>query len=1122
MKLYRFILSGVFCFGSLLALGQSYPSHSVLSEGSWYRMAFDRSGVCKVSVADVPGLSGAECDKVGVYGNGGGLMDMLNSAERPNDLKQIAISMHDLNGNGRMDGSDYLLFYAEGADIWKYNATEGTMEHQRHPYAKYNYYYITPNSNAAPKRIATGTAGEANVGTISRYTSTALIDNDVLNTHSTGQIWVGEKFTTTTPSRTFTLTLPGVSSGTQLRVRAAMASVSTGAAQFTLACGSSTQTATCNENRPYVTMKRTLPASTATVTFTVTYTPTESLSTGYLDYIELNGTTPLAYRGSQTEVYNMEHIGEGNVATFSVGSSTSTMRVWDVSRNDSVVEMALSRNGSTATFKNQTESVGHYVIFDGGYISPARTTQLSNQDLHGESGADLVIVTNPSFITQSQEIANQHLIYDGLSTLIVTPEKVWNEFSSGKQDPMGIREMLRMFYKRAESGDGTTAPRYLLLFGCGNYDNKDILGNGLPQVLTCQSEESFTDEGPSYSTDDLFGYLDDGERGSQNESLEVSIGRLPARNAAEADHLVDKIKRYLEKSDLRKSEIRGDWRNYITLLADDADPSSPGDTIFATSSEHIAEKVNQLYPQFNIDKIYADSYVQQSSAIGSYYPDVNNALRQRMDYGCLLFNYIGHGSVEYIGTERYIEGSDIENYKNHDQLALFVTSTCRYGQFDKITITSGSEKLLNADGGAIGVITATRPIGHIEKFDMDICVNAITPGLTIGDALRLAKNTTSVSHSFVLLGDPALKLSLPENEVTVKEINGEEVTPGECDSAEVLSKVTVKGEVKDGDGVKLTNFNGTLFTTVYDRPTSTQTQANDNDGTEVHFTQQNSIIYRGRTEVRDGEYEYSFVIPRDVSSRYAKVKLSHFAKSDDERCASGSYGNLMVGGFNQEADLTECRPQIDLYINDSTFHDGGITDENPTIYARLSDKVGINAVGSGIGHNITAVLDGNANSEITLNDFYETDLADSRCGRVVYGLSNLTPGMHTLTLKAWNIYNYSNTATITFCVHSDDSITVGRCYAYPNPARTSTMLHIEHNHIDEIEDITIDILSSVGQTIRTLQAQAMEGSYVINAPWDLRSADGTEVANGMYIARIVIHTKDGQKERVHAKIVKLF
>ena len=192
------------------------------------------------------------------------------------------------------------------------------------------------------------------------------------------------------------------------------------------------------------------------------------------------------------------------------------------------------------------------------------------------------------------------------------------------------------------------------------------------------------------------------------------------------------------------------------------------------------------------------------------------------------------------------------------------------------------------------------------------------------------------------------------------------------------------------------------------------------------------------------------------------------------------------------------------------------------IYARLSDKVGINAVGSGIGHNITAVLDGNANSEITLNDFYETDLADSRCGRVVYGLSNLTPGVHTLTLKAWNIYNYSNTATITFCVHSDDSITVGRCYAYPNPARTSTMLHIEHNHIAEIEDITIDILSSVGQTIRTLQAQAIEGSYVINAPWDLRSADGTEVANGMYIARIVIHTKDGQKERVHAKIVKLF
>ena len=1083
-------------------------------------MSFDRPGVCKISTTDIAGLNGAECSKIAVYGNGGGLMDQLNSSERVNDLRQVAIGIHDQNGNGRMDAADYIEFYAESADLWVYNAQTGNMEHQRHPYELYNYYYITANASGPEKRIATGadTGGESSVS-ITNYTSVALLDNDIVNTHETGQIWVGEKFTVTAPSRSFSLSLPGVASNSSLRVRAALASVSTSDASFRFVHNGMTRTVTCNETHPYVVFSQTYTANTTSPTFSITYTPSESLATGYLDYIEINATSPLTYRSGQTEMYNLQHIGEGNTARFAISGATAATRVWDVSRNDSVVEMQLSRNGSTATFANATESVGHYVMFDGGsHISPTSVSRLDNQDLHATQGADLLVVTNPAFITQAQELANLHLIYDGLSTLIVTPDKVYNEFSSGKQDPIAIREMLRMFKKRAEAGDGTTCPRWLLIFGCGTFDNKDLLGHHLPQVLACQSETSFTTEGPSYCTDDFFGYLDDGETGAQNESLEVGIGRLPAHSQDEADHYVDKIRRYMQRSDLSNNKIRGDWRNFVTLLADDADPSSPRDSVFASSSESLANEINTQFPHFNIDKIYADAYRQQSGAIGSYYPDVNNALRQRMDYGCLLFNYIGHGSVEYIGTERYVEFSDIDNYDNHDQLALFVTSTCSYGRFDKIEQISGSEYLLNARGGAVGVITATRPIGHIERFDNDLCLGAITPGNTIGDAIRLAKNATSVSHSFVLLGDPALRLSVPENRVTVTEINDRPVSDGVCDSVEVLSTVTVKGIIVDDEGEKLETFNGTLYPTVYDRPTVTSTLANDNEGTEVRFTQQNSILFRGQTAVTSGEFEYSFIVPRDVSSRYAKAKLSHFAKSSDGDCATGSYGDLLLGGFNQDADLTECRPEIKLYINDTTFHNGGMTDEQPTLLAHLSDKVGINAVGSGIGHNITAVLDGNAGSEITLNDFYETDLVDSRCGTVQYGLNKLAPGIHTLSLKAWNIYNYSNEATITFTVRSRDSISIGRCYAYPNPCGDRTTLHIEHNNIDTIESVTVDIMSYTGQTLRRLQPTVAEGSYVVTAPWDLRNGSGGKVADGIYVARITIRTKDGKRTTTHAKI----
>ena len=1101
------------------ASGQDYPAHSVLSAGSWYKLAFNKGGVCRLTVSSVAELSGVEFSKIAVFGNGGALMPMLNSVDRPNDLLQVATSIYDQNGNGRMDAADHILFYVEGPDLWNYNPQTGGLEHQRHPYSLYNYYYLTTTFDGVAKRVPTADSPVPNRQDITSYTSVAFVDNDLLNTLEAGQIWVGEKFTATTPTRSFTLTLPGVVSGSQLRVRAALASVSGGNAQFSFSLGGTTKTLSLNDNQPYAVLTSLFAAASSSATFNITYSTNQSQGAGYLDYIELNGTSPLTFHSGQNDVYNLQHLGEGGVARFVVSGATAAMRVWDVSRHDSVVEMSLARSGSTASFTDSVETVGHYILFDGnGYISPVRYSRLEHQDLHGEQGADLVILTHPSFVSHAQELANLHLIYDGISSFIVTPEKVYNEFSSGKQDPMAIREMLRMFRKRTASGDGTTSPRWLLVFGYGSYDNKDLLGKGLPQVLACQSEESFTLEGSSYCTDDLFGYLDDGETGYQNESLEVSIGRLPARSTGEADHLVDKIRRYMQRSDLANADIRGDWRNYITLLADDADPSSPGDTVFARSSENMSRAIAARFPQYNFDKIYADAYRQQSSAIGSYYPDVNNAMRQRMDYGCLLFNYVGHGSVEYIGTERYIELSDIENYSNFDQLALFVTSTCSYGRFDKIEPLSGSERLLNANGGAVGVITATRPIGHIERFNTDICLTALTPGRTIGDALRLAKNATSVSHSFVLLGDPALRLSIPENKVVVTEINGSEVVDGVCDSAEVLSTVTVKGAVVDADGVRLETFNGTVYPIVFDRPETVRTLANDNDGTEVSFSQQNNVIYRGRTAVVDGLFEYKFTVPRDVSSRYANAKLSHFAKTADGDCATGSYGNLMLGGFNADADIDECRPVVKLYINDTNFHNGGLTDENPVLLARLSDKVGINAVGSGIGHNITAVIDGNSSSEITLNDFYETDMDDSRCGTVTYALSRLSPGRHTLALKAWNIYNHSNTATIDFTVRTADSVGLGRCYAYPNPCADLTTLHIEHNNIDTIESVAIDIMSYTGQHVCSLQPVLSEGGYVISAQWNLATDNGMRVANGLYVARIIVRTKDGGKQISHAKI----
>lgn len=1123
MKVGRTISLAVFLLSTVAlgtAVGQTYPEHSVLAEGNWWRLTLNKTGICKVTTADIPGLAGSSISSIAVYGNGGGELPAKNDSGRINDLQQLCIEIADGNGNGIFDGSDYLLFYAEGTDLWKYNTESGCMEHQRHPYAKYNYYYVT-NTSTHSKNVAEGDELTANSGSIATYTAVGLIDNDIVNTHETGQTWVGEKFSITVPSKNFTIAMPSISSGSNVRVRAAFASITESSSKFILTCNGSSNTIQCSGGTPYYTARKLYTTTSPTLNFNVHYTCSESLASGYLDYIEVNVTTPLTARSGQTEIYNLEHLGTGNISQFVLSGCSATTRVWDVSRHNEVKEMRLSRANSAATFTAMTEECGHFIAFDGtSFTSPSGVTNLQNQDLHGESIPDMVIVTNPLFKSQANELADLHLIHDGLETLIVTPQEVYNEFSSGKQDPIAIREMMRMFRKRALQ-QGEASPKYLLIIGRGTYDNKDILNNNYPTVVTCQSAVSFTDEGGSYATDDMFGYLDDGESGQTYETLELGIGRLPARSQAEATWMVDKIRRYMERSDLPKRNIRGDWRNYIAMLADDADPSCEGDTLFASSSEHISQRIKTQFPQYNIDKIYADAYSQQSGAIGSFYPDVNNALKQRMDYGCLLLNYIGHGSVEYIGTERYISASDINNYENDDQLTFFVTSTCSYGRFDQLSATCGGEMLLTADGGAIAVVTAARPIGHIESFDADVCINAITPGNTLGDALRLAKNATSVSHSFVLLGDPALKLSIPQNKVVVTQINGKEVNDGSIDSAEVLSEVTVRGEIQNANGQRIENFEGQLYPIVFDRPTNAHTLANDNEGTEINFSQQNSALYKGRENIENGRFEYTFIVPRDVAYKYDYVKLSHFAKSEDGDMATGSYHNLMCGGFDQDADITECRPNIRLYMNDSTFRNGGITDENPAIFAILEDKAGINSVGSGIGHDLTAIVDNNPNNEIILNDFYETDLDNSKKGYITYRLADLSNGTHSIRLKAWNIYNYSNEATITFTVHNSDSSTIGKCFAYPNPASTGTTIHIEHNTLSRIESATVNIYNSCGQKVKTITPSINAESYVMPVYWDFRTDGGTIAEKGVYVVRIDLKTDKGEKNSSMTKIVKI-
>lgn len=1106
-----------------------YPSSSVLSEGNWYKITINNTGIHRITANEIisqgMNIENIPISQVAIYGNGGGALSENNKDFEYNDLMENPIYINDNNGNGLLDGNDYILFYAQAANVWKYNKSQKTYEYHIHPYSKYNYYYLTTNAPCTTnKRIISKNISQQPNDTINTYTYYSTIHNDAVNTHGSGRIWVGDKFSNAVPNRSYSISIPNAIPNSNVSVRYALASISNANSSFDVSINGTTlkHTFSTGYRYPYQGLYcTTKPSSSSKCEISINYSPRESLASGYLDYIEVNAPAKLIFSDGQLKFRKAPDINDSSVNLFEISNTSSSVRVWNVSDPCNVTELNATYHNGKTMFLDSVSDIAEWIAFDGStYYSPASLTPIANQNLHGMPQPDYIIVAPPVFTEQAERLAQLHRLHSGLDVAVVTPEEIYNEFSSGKQDAMSIRRFLKMLYDRALTNEILKAPKYLLLFGKAIYDNKNIGNTDIPYVVSYQSETSFDDEGSSYTSDDMFGYLGDWETGSIYESIDVGIGRFPVKNASEAKTMVDKVEYYLTKKDLTHGSLRGDWRNQLTFLADDADPGSANDVYFITSSEKTTQQILEKYPTFNIEKIYADAYTQQSGAIGSFYPEAKNALTKRINNGCLLLNYVGHGAYQHIGSERYMEIPDINSYANRYQLPFFVASTCSFGKYDIIGDICGAESFVLApNGGGIAIAAAVRPIGHSESFDTKLCLYALDKNNSIGDAFRLAKNEASMTHAMQLLGDPAIKLSIPENNVVVTAVNEKPINITSADTATVLTEVTIEGEIRNSNNNIIPDFTGEIFPIVFDRFITYQTLANDNEDTEMEFSQQKNILYKGRDSVIEGKFKYSFVVPRDVVYQYDYGKLSHYASAGTED-AAGEYSNIVFGGFNQDIEIVESRPDIRLFMNDSLFVSGGLTDQNPYIYAILYDTIGINAVGSGIGHDITAILDNNSNQTMILNDYYETDRNNPHKGYIKYPLQNLTDGTHTITLKAWNIYNFSSSASITFVVNNHETVNIGKFYSYPNPASTKTTLRMEHNQPNQIQSIEIDIYDMMGHLVKHFAPAVVAGSYAIPATeWDFSSNNGSKVAEGIYMARIIITTNNGEQQSAHTKIV---
>ena len=412
-----------------------------------------------------------------------------------------------------------------------------------------------------------------------------------------------------------------------------------------------------------------------------------------------------------------------------------------------------------------------------------------------------------------------------------------------------------------------------------------------------------------------------------------------------------------------------------------------------------------------------------------------------------------------------------------------VTVTCEFTKFDNpLRITAGELTYWNPEGGAVALITTTRSIfistgvavnrelaEHLFGFDRDVPVPP-------SEALRLTKNELTNSRDkrvVFYVGDPALRLAFPKQSIRISTLNDEPISQSTV-VLEALSKVKMGGEVLDESGNVLTNYNGVLEAKVFDKNVIRQTLGNDgitgsNDELLIlDFITLGEVLFNGKATVINGEFEFEFVVPRDIQIPVGQGKVSLYAKRNNVlEDQTGFNLDIRVGGLNENAPSDNQGPEIQLFMNDESFISGGITNDSPNLIAKLSDENGINTA-SGIGHDIVATLDGDETNPFILNEYYQADVDDFTTGTANYKLRNLEEGLHTLTLKAWDVYNNSSTAEIQFIVFGDNQLEIRRVLNYPNPFVNYTEFWFEHNRPSEMLDVQVQIFTVTGKVVRTI------------------------------------------------------
>ena len=1115
-------------------------SNSVLNSGEWYRFYVDTTGVFKLSknFLERLGVNTSTVDPrtIKLYGHGGSMIPFSNTIDYPIDVPENAIKFIG-EEDGVFNNNDYILFYGQGPK--GYNEDSNT---HINCYTDKTYYYI----NVSPengKRIQPFNQPIANANTIiDTYDDYQFHEVDNYNLLSLGRRWFGDKFDIEN-TKEFEFNFEDLIISEPIRLSVYIAAASSKSSQMNISVNnvglttlnlSGVSSPTLASGASY---NGNLNVNSSNIKISLEFNNLGNPSTvGYLDFISIEGKRELKFYGNQFLFKSKETISTPGIAQYMISDASNINEVWDITDSYNISNYENQNSNTILSFKAEMGLSKSYVaVTDLDYFAPKSDskTTVNNQNINGTvfqnsdgvfQDIDYVIISPNIMLNQAERLAGINRNQYGLNVKVLSLEDIYTEFSSGNQDIGAIRNVVKYIYDNASSPESRV--KYLCLFGDGSYDYKDRITNNTNIIPSWYSYNSFS-LATSFVSDDFYAMMDDHE-GTMvaSDRLDIATGRILADTPQRANELVDKIESYY------KEEAFGSWRNNFLAISDDNDINLRG-TLQSTTNT-MSDLIALEKPFINVTKIHSDAFQQESSAGGNSYPSATNEIVNTMDKGALVVNYFGHGGEEGLAEERLLLKPDILGFRNFNKLYCFVTVTCEFTRFDNpLRETAGEFTFWNTKTGAIGLITTTRQVfvnfGITLNKELGQYLFSYSDNDTyndyeypsIAEALMLTKNHPSISASnqknlVFFIGDPAMKLAFPKPNIKLTKINDNPIETAK-DTLKALSYVKLSGVVTDETGNLLDSYNGKLSTTIYDKLINRQTLVNDRISDDngviiLDFETLGEIIFRGQATVENGEFEFDFIVPKDIGIPVGLGKISFYSENENltEDYTGGDVSSIKIGGLNENAPEDNTGPTITLFMNDENFVTGGITNESPTLLVKLEDINGINTA-SGVGHDIVGILDGDETNPFILNDFYQTEPNDYTKGIVNFQFRDLEPGLHTLTVKAWDVYNNSSISEIQFIVFDeDDDLVINNVLNYPNPFVNYTEFWFNHNSSESL-DVSIQIFTVSGKLIRTLNSQTntetgITSSLSRDVIWDGRDDFGEKIGKGVYIYKLKVHS----------------